>query len=103
MKGAKKPYHYISATAVGNRAFLLAVNANGRQVGQVKMLELLCSTSIAHITGCCGHCRAAQSMCVCTSELPPWSMLLLQWRAAHDKLREIQTSFYVPPTQASAA
>lgn len=32
MKGAKKPYHYISATAVGNRAFLLAVNANGRQV-----------------------------------------------------------------------
>ena len=32
MKGAKKPFHYISATAVGNRAFLLAVNANGRQV-----------------------------------------------------------------------
>jgi hypothetical protein len=32
VKGAKKPYHYISATAVGNRAFLLAVNANGRQV-----------------------------------------------------------------------
>jgi hypothetical protein len=32
VKGAKKPYHFISATAVGNRAFLLAVNANGRQV-----------------------------------------------------------------------
>ncbi len=31
MKGANKPYHYIAATAVGNRAFLLACNANGRQ------------------------------------------------------------------------
>jgi hypothetical protein len=55
VKGAKKPYHYISATAVGNRAFLLAVNANGRQ-----------------------------------------------WRVAHEKLREIQTSFFVPPTAGMA-
>lgn len=31
VKGATKPYHYISATAVGNRAFLLSVNASGRQ------------------------------------------------------------------------
>lgn len=43
MKGAKKPYHYVSATAVGNRAFLLAVNANGRQVtsSDITAMDLL--------------------------------------------------------------
>jgi len=51
--GAKKPYHYVSMTAVGNRAFLLATAANPRQ-----------------------------------------------WRAAKEKLRTIQQSFFVPPKTA---
>ena len=31
MAGAKKPYHYVTMTAVGNRAFLLATAATPRQ------------------------------------------------------------------------
>ena len=50
LTGTSKPFHLVTATAVGNRAFLLATAANGRQ-----------------------------------------------WRAAQDKLRTIQQSFFVPP------
>lgn len=52
LTGSPRPYRLVAATAVGNRAFLLGVTANGRQ-----------------------------------------------WRAAEDKLRTIQDSFFVPESK----
>lgn len=53
LTGSPRPYRLVAMTAVGNRAFLLGVTANGRQ-----------------------------------------------WRAAEDKLRTIQDSFFVPESRA---
>jgi hypothetical protein len=36
------------------------------------------------------------------SGLTMQSLVCAQWRVAHDKLREIQTSFFVPPTVGTA-